>query len=410
MLYYLRPLVWVWTPTLLSPLTAMKMHIHPVCCRFAALVLGVLFLTVGFSAQASDFLLTNDDGVPNGVSVFIIAPDGSLTLQGQITLPGYGMSGGYFGLDRLAVLNSASNQCIFASEAYTGDIASVAVANGDVVGTFIGSPSDTGVSNGIGLVANSQYLYASFTDSSTIGTFQINSGCSLSFVNDVSVGGLQGGIIGGMAVHGNLLIATYLDGSIESFDISLGTPVSNGDKQNSTGSKGGATYPNGIDITQDGHFAIFGDTSTADVVEVSDISSGRLTKTAVYRTYAGISSSNILLSPDETFLFITNTQGDVVSAAHFDVATGHVTRGCTSNRISNYVDGWSYLGGLALQQITGNGGGVYVTEFGAPSAVSIVNLSVNGSTCTLSEATSSPAADPNSLGLLSLGRFPPRSF
>jgi DNA-binding beta-propeller fold protein YncE len=213
-----------------------------------------------------------------------------------------------------------------------------------------------------------------------------------------------------MALHGSILIASYADGSIESFNISSGTPVSNGDKQNSTASAGGETYPNGIDITQDGHFAVFGDTSTSDVVEVSDISSGHLTQTVVYSTHSGISSSNVLLSPDETILYISNNQGDVVTAAFFDNNTGQITRGCTSTKVRNYVQAWSYLGGMALQQISGNGGGVFVAEFGAPSTIAALNLTVKGQKCTLREASDSPTTDEYSRGLLSLGRFPPRQF
>ena len=230
------------------------------------------------------------------------------------------------------------------------------------------------------------------------------------FLSDIVVGGLNGGIIDGMALHGNMLIASYADGSIESLNIAAGTPVPNGDKQNSTASAGGESYPNGIDITQDGHFAIFGDTSTADIVEVSDLSSGKLTATVMYRTQAGISSSNVLLSPDETILYITNTQGDVVSAAFFDKNTGQVTHGCTSRKIRGFVSDWSYLGGLALQQITGNGGGVYVAEFGAPSGIAALNLRVNGAKCTILETKNSPTTDYYSRGLLSIGRFPPREF
>src|SRR6202023_1939370 len=101
------------------------------------------------------------------------------------------------------------------------------------------------------------------------------------------------GVIDGMAIHGNMLVATYGDGSIESFDISSGTPVSNGDKQNSTAylKSQGATYPNGVEITKDGRYAIFGDTSTSTIVEVSDISSGKLSKTSVYTQKAPINSS-----------------------------------------------------------------------------------------------------------------------
>ena len=203
---------------------------------------------------------------------------------------------------------------------------------------------------------------------------------------------------------------TATDRSIESFHIAAGLPVSNGDKQISTASSGGATYPNGIDITQDGHFAIFGDTSTASVVEVSDISSGQLTPTVVYQTHSGINSSNVLLSPEETILYISNTQGDVITAAFFDATTGTITPGCRSRRLKNYVQDFSYLGGMALQLISGNGAGVYVAEFGSPSAIAVVNLTFDGSTCKLVEAPGSPVADENSQGLLTVGRYPPRKF
>ena len=361
-------------------------------------------------AAAQDYLLTDDDSFTNGVSFYTIGAGGALTFAMEVPGPGLGIGGGYFGMNRLAVVNSGNTQCIFASEAFTGDVLWIVPGSGVVGGSASGSQADVGSANGIGLAANAQYVYASFSSSSTIATFQVQPGCALAFVSDLAVGGLNGGLIDGMALHGNMLIASYADGSIESFNIALGTPVSNGDKQSSTASAAGNTYPNGIDITQDGHFAIFGDTSMSDVVEVSDISSGKLTPTAVYRTHAGISSSNVLLSPDETILYISNTQGDVVTAAFFNKNTGQISRGCTSTNVRNYVSAWSYLGGMALQQITGNGGGVFVAEFGAPSSIAALNLTVNGARCKLQEAASSPTADDYSRGLLSIGRFPPRSF
>ena len=77
-----------------------------------------------------------------------------------------------------------------------------------------------------------------------------------------------------MAVHANLLVVTYVDGSIESFETSNGEPVPSGDKQNSTGFVEEGDEPGGVDITSDGHYAIFGDVSVTTTVEVSDISSG----------------------------------------------------------------------------------------------------------------------------------------
>ena len=113
-------------------------------------------------------------------------------------------------------------------------------------------------------------------------------------------------------------------------------------------------------------------------MEVFDISSGMLMKTVAYRSLVGISSSNIMLSPDETLLYVINTQGDQVSAAFFDKTSGTFSRGCTSGLFKNYVSGWSYLSGMALATNTGNGGAVYVAEFGNPGSIAMVQVTSSG--------------------------------
>ena len=80
----------------------------------------------------------------------------------------------------------------------------------------------------MGLVTQGKYLYASFTDSNTIATFSIEGGCSLTFISDTAVTGVNGGIINAMATNGTVMVVTYTDGSIESFNIANGVPVSNG--------------------------------------------------------------------------------------------------------------------------------------------------------------------------------------
>jgi hypothetical protein len=368
------------------------------------------------AAGTGSFVVTNDDttqGNPpvntNSVSFYAIGANGLLTLQQTVFTPGYGIGGGYFGAKRTVSVNSGGQGCVYASDAGSGDIAGIIVSSFTVGGSAVGSANDTGTSNGIGLATNGQYLYAGFTDSSNIGTFQIQPNCNLTFIGDITTAGLQGGFVDAMALQGNTLIVTYADGSIESFNISGVTPVSNGDKQNSTAaiSTAGATYPSEVLITQDGHYAIFGDTSTAAIVEVSDISSGKLTKTIPYRSGATISSSNIVLSPDETILYVSDTQGDRVSAAFFNKSTGTLTPGCYSNLVKGYSSAWSYLGALALASGTGTGGGLYVAEFGAPASIAMIQVNVAGGKCTMKEAPGSPIADPNGSGLISIGNFPP---
>jgi len=382
---------------------------------FWGAVLIAVCVASGFAVDTSKphYVITNDDVPPQhatSVTFYTVNADGFLKMKEKVLTGGIGIAGGYFAANRVNVLDSGDAECVYASQAESGDIVGVVVQTLTIGGSARGSTKDAGRTNGIGLAMNRQYLYASFTESNTIGTFQVLPGCQLKFVGDINVVGLQGGVIDGMAVHGNMLVVTYGDGSIQSFNISAGVPISNDDEQNSTGSRSGNTYPNGVDITQDGHYAIFGDASPFTVVEVSDISSGKLTPTVVYQLGTAINSSNILLSPDETLLYISNNQGDRITAAFFDKTTGVLSKGCTSNGLKGYVKNWSYLAGLALEQTTGTGGVIYVAEFGATSSIAEIELTSSAGKCTLTESSKSPVADPNSPGLLSIGSFPPRPF
>ncbi|MFZ0816381.1 MAG: beta-propeller fold lactonase family protein [Candidatus Sulfotelmatobacter sp.] len=387
------------------------MSVKSCLLRGAAILVWICMMS-GFAAAAGHhYLVTNDDSAfVNSLTFYDIGTNGVLTLAKQVQTVGAGIGGGYFGVNRIAVLNSGSEECVYASDA-SGDIVGINVRTLEVSGSTKGSEGDTGNSNGIGLAMNGQYLYASFTDSNTIGTFQIQSGCTLTFVNDISVVGLQGGVIDGMAIGGNTMVVTYGDGSIESFNIASGTPVSNGDEQNSTAylKSQGISYPTSVEITKDGHYAIFGDTSTSVVVEVSDISSGKLSAPILNSLGTSINSSNILLSPDESLLYISNTQGDKITAASFDKNTGQLWLNCYSTKLRGYSSNWSYLATLALATNSGTGGMLYVAEFGA-SSIAMVDVSVTGGKCTMTELTNSPISDPNSTGLLSIGIFPPLAF
>jgi hypothetical protein len=376
-------------------------------------------------------LITNDDPAAiygeNSVSFFQAGGSPSaptLTFQSTSTAGGAGAGGGNFGAPRIISLPDANTQCLYASNGGTGEIVSLNVSSQLLTGTFTGSVNDAGTSNGIGLGLNSNYLYASFTDSNTIGAFQILPGCQLVFLGDTPVAGLNGGGLYAIAVSGNTLIATYGDGSIQSFNISAGTPISNDDEQDSTGfALDNNNLPTGIDISADGRYAIFGDGAIQTLVEVSDISSGKLTATRVYNLAVGpkpvlpmtqmpgTSSSNVRLSPDESLLYIANNQSGTVTAALFNSSTGTVAPGCTSPRLVNFYSPWFYLGSLVTEGTTGNGSVLYVGEFGLQSSVAILKVQTSGRTCILTEAAGSPVIDPVvGVQLLSIWAFPPRPF
>ena len=142
---------------------------------FFLLVLLLGVSGVGFAG--TQYIISNDDlAFPflTGVGFFTVGPNGVPVFQQQVQTGQYGGGGGYFGMNRIAVLNSRDQQCVFASEARFGDIVGIAISTLTVAGSAGGSDTDAGTSNGIGLAMNSNYLYASFSDSNTIGTFPLN--------------------------------------------------------------------------------------------------------------------------------------------------------------------------------------------------------------------------------------------
>jgi len=364
------------------------------------------------------YVFTNDDGTTHSYSSVYEAGGTqgapTLTYQQSINTTGLGIGGGFFGTPRLAMLPSSSAQCLYVSDAGTGDIAAVNIAAQTLAGTFMGSSNDVGTSNGIGLALNQTYLYAGYTLSNTIATFAVEPGCQLNFLGDISVTPLNGGYIAGMALHGNILVVTYIDGSIQSFNISNGIPISNNDEQNSAGYSQ-AYFPDGVDITSDGHWAIFADASVPPVIEVSDISSGKLAPTAMYllgeatrSITPGVNSTTVRLSPDGTLLYVGNSQTGYVTAAFFFNGTGKVLNGCISPQLKNFYNPWSYVGDLETRDTTGSGNVLYVAEFG--SSIGILNVMSSGTTCTMTEAASSPVTDDLSPGLLNIKVFPPRPY
>ncbi|HEX8816310.1 MAG TPA: beta-propeller fold lactonase family protein [Terriglobales bacterium] len=382
--------------------------------RFLLIALVGVVCRAGFATGQANikYLITDNDVTPpfaNSVTVLTVGSDGTLSPKDTIETGGQGIGGGFFATQRVVALQDGNTPCAFATDAASGDIAGLNLQTLKITGNFRGSGADSGISNGIGLAANSKYLYASFTDSNRIGTFSVLSGCKLKFVGDVKVDGLRQGTINGMKVHStDLLVVTYSDGSIESFNVTGGKPVSNDDEQDSSG-RADSNFPTGVDVSSDGHWAIFGDVSNTTVIEVSDLSSGKLAKPVVYHLGVAVGAANVYLSPDETLLYITNTQGDRITAAKFDATTGKLSKGCVSGKLKGESKDWSYLVSLATASNSGTGGSVYVAEYGSASSVGIIKVTSSDGTCTLTETAKSPAEIPGA-ALMSITGFPARSF
>lgn len=361
--------------------------------------------------SAASFLITNNDLPPKTAAtsgtVFTFASDGTPQNPFHVSLGGSGAGGGYFNSNRVSVLRNSA--CAYLSLGGAGEIGGVDLQALRDIGNFPGSSTDIGIDNGIGLVNNGTYLYASYSSSNTIATFAILSGCALNFLGDISPLGKNSGNVKGMAVHSNMLVVTYGDGSIESFNVAAGIPVSNGDLQNATGYVH-SSFPTGVDITADGDFAIFGDQSSTTTIEVSDISSGKLTKTVLYNLGAAGDSASIYLSPDETLLYIANTSVGRVSAAFFNATTGKISRGCMSKPLKGFDRNWVFLSNPVTESNRGTGSVLYLAEYGASSGIAVLNVTASGGICSLTETAASPVNDPDSTSLLSIGVYPPRQF
>jgi 6-phosphogluconolactonase (cycloisomerase 2 family) len=367
------------------------------------------------------YVVTNDDNaLANTATFYSIEAGGKLLRKAVIKTGGTGIGTGFFASSRVSLLHNKTQSCVYVSDAGSGDVAAIDEVTLKRVGTFKASGKDNGHISGIGMAANQHYLYAAFTSSNTIATYRILAGCKLQFLKDVHAAGLGGGAPTGMAIHGGLLVVAYGDGSVQSFNIAKGAPVSNQDEQNSTGYNTNLR-PAAVDISRDGHYAIFGDVPVKAIyttIEVSDISTGKLKPTIVYGGYdgslgTGVNSSNIELSPDETLIYVSNNQGGTVTAVFFDKTTGVVSPGCISSVLNGFNATWFFGGAVALRNnASGTGGVVYLAESGngGASSIGMVAVKSDGTTCTLTESTSSPVHDAKSLGLLSIDTYPPRSF
>lgn len=354
---------------------------------------------------------------PNAAAFFQVE-DTYLTYQGSVMTGGYGIQGGFFGTSRINSVPSLSAPCLYLSDAGTNDIASISLATETLAGTFFASATDNGDTNGIGLAVNSNYLYASFTTSNTLGVFALQADCGLRFLGDVAVAGLRAGSVTGMAVNARTLVVAYGDGSIESFNVTGGIPVSNGDRQFSSGYTGNnGSLPSGVDLTEDGRFAVFGDISASTVVEVSSLATGKLAATVAYTVGGRVDAASIRLSPDESLLYIANSEGGSVTAALFDKTSGVITPGCTSPTLRGF-NSLPWLGSVVTRDPTGTGNLLYVDEFGRsflevnhgpPSAVGILTVTSDGTSCALAETSTSPVRLTYT-GALSIGVYPPRPF
>ena len=90
-------------------------------------------------------------------------------------------------------------------------------------------------------------------------------------------------------------------------------------------------------------------------------------------------------------------------SSHAAPAPHYLSTGCTAPLRVN-----GFEAGLATATTTGLGGTLYVAE--PEINIGIVHVAASNGSCTLQEASKSPASDPHTITLESIGVFPPRPF
>ena len=107
--------------------------------------LAVPLLLCGASKSQSTpdspiYVLTNDDGLLHSYVSFYLAGGSqgapTLTFQKSVNTSGKGIGGGFFGSPRVTLLPDPSAQCVYASDAGSGDIAAVNISTQQLVGNF----------------------------------------------------------------------------------------------------------------------------------------------------------------------------------------------------------------------------------------------------------------------------------
>jgi 6-phosphogluconolactonase (cycloisomerase 2 family) len=376
----------------------------------AALVAaGAMFGAANLQAAGHHPAVVTNNDLKGANSITFFKFTGT-TLQDQGSGPtgGKGIGGGFPGLNRIVLGVSGKDVCGFVSDAGSGDIGVFKVV-GKVI-SKVGNYKDakgSGKANGIGLAVTLKYVFAAYTSTKNIGVFAVQSGCKLKLLGTYKAAGA----IAGMRAAPNFktLVVGYGSGvnKVDSFSI-----AANG-KLTEHGPYAATSAASGVDITADSAYAVFGDTTSGKTqVEIYPINSdGSLGKDNNFGGDGslgdGVGSSNVWLSVDEKFLFVSNNSSKQVTSLAFSESPSLSYINITT--LNNPNNDISSTGGMTTVLPTGNGSYLAVAEDGSPdSFVGLLQINSDGST---TEVSGSPyEITGGGPGLQSLMIGPPRPF
>jgi hypothetical protein len=370
------------------------------------------------------YVFANNNTFPsNTVSLYEVS-GASLVPLTTVPTGGTGSGGGYFAGVTQSVARDGTNICLFAGDASSLDISAMKVVAGspylEVVGNYASPDGDADIA-GLGIITSGGYLYANYTGNTVnggsvepaMGVWKIGSGCTLSFERQLAnTSGINGGAIDGMAVtpNGKYLVVAYGDGSVGSYAIGDGK-ISLIGQEIIAGNELGTAEAEGVAISSNGRWAIFGDfTFNSTQLDVASISSeGMLAPTVTYGGTGslgdGVSDGSIQLSPNNDFIYNVDTYSGQETTVSFDATTGVITypNACLIT-LNGYKSKWTYAAQVATIRDSGSGVGLYIAE-GTGEGSYIALLRINATTGCAQEVPNSPFVDSNGPYLESITAF-----
>jgi hypothetical protein len=368
----------------------------------------LIFLPNCLLAQNGYYVVTNNDPASSANSATIFKlKNKSLDILESLQTGADGGGGGDYALTRIVLGKSGGSQCLFVGDAGSSEITSFQLPSLKKVGNYNDPQGDSnGFGYSLGLATSGNLVFAGYGITANIGVFQIGSGCALSLLGTYNAATSPAGMKA--TPDGKTLLVGYGYGvnEVDSFSVSSsGALTENGPYPCENGAAG-------VDVTSDGKYALFGDaTGGTTQIEVYPINSNGTLGTETSfggngSLGAGQDSSNVWISPNGKFVFVSNNLSKQVTSLSFTespLSLNYV--GITTLQDSGEIIS---IGGVITASASGNGGGLYVAEFSSPNGlVGLLEINADGST---TEVSGSPFNNGTSSALLSLAAYPPRNF
>ena len=345
--------------------------------------IGGIFALYPAQLSAQQYLFTNGnvyDGngtTPNSTTALSVSPTGVVKVLDTYSTGAESAGGGYFAQTAVAYAETKTNNCLFVSNGGNSTISAFTIDLTDgKLKKVKGSPFSYGESGrqqyGIGLATGGgTLLFAGNTAYNNISVLKISTGCALKAVKTYSAPGSPDGMK--VTPDGKFLISAFL-GAVDSYQINYKTGHI---KELGPFAAQGAAA--GIEISCDGSTAYFGDAGTNTQVEVFSISAqGALAEVNNFTNSHGKNSNNVILSPDETKLYVSNTMSNQITT--LSTSSGGGLQYDSQTTLSGTLE-WPL--GLAFGK---SGNRLFVSETNSPETIGALKAKAKG----LKEIAGSP--------------------